>query len=90
MRQVPVIAAAAVGLALLGSATHAGCAIGKDQVVTSEAIELLASRPDPSGWLVDGLATIPAGTGSINAVPRQQNSDGGCWFDLDLPRCERP
>jgi hypothetical protein len=52
MQQVLAIAAAAVALALLDCPTHAGCAIGKDQAISPEAIQLLdriaLSRTDGS------------------------------------------
>ena len=58
MWQVLAIAAAAVVLPLLGSPTHALCAIGKDQATSPEAIQLLASyRAQPERWISDGLGT---------------------------------
>jgi hypothetical protein len=90
MRQVTVIAATAIGLALLGTATYAGCAIGRDHAASPEAIELLAAMPHPARWIVDGVAMTPADTGSSNTATQPGNSVHACWFDLDLPPCERP
>ena len=89
MLQVLAIAAAAVALALLGCPTHAGCAIGKDQATSPEAIQLLAShRAQPDRWIIDGLGTSLTDNASINATTNPATIKHGCWFDLDLPQCE--
>lgn len=89
MRQVLVIAAAAVALALLGSATCGGCAIGKDHAVSPEAIRLLASHgAQPDQWIVDGPGISLTDSASINAATSSASSNHGCWFDLDLQHCE--
>jgi hypothetical protein len=87
MRQVLAIAAAVVGLALLGSLTCAGCAIGRDHAASAEAIELLASHSaQPDRLIVDGLGMSPTDNASGNAATR--SGYRACWFDFDLPQCE--
>ena len=89
MQQVLAIAAAAVALALLDCPTHAGCAIGKDQATSPEAIQLLAShRAQPDRWIIDGFGTSLTANASINATTNPATIKHGCWFDLDLPQCE--
>jgi hypothetical protein len=89
MRQVLAIAAAAVGLALLGSLTCAGCAIGRDHAASAEAIQLLASHSaQPNQWIVDGLGMSPMDNAHTNAATGSANINHGCWFDLDMPQCE--
>ena len=89
MRQILAIAAAAVGLALLGAPTCAGCTLGRDHAASPEAIQLLAShRAEPDQWIVDGLGISLTDNGSVNAATSSAQSNRGCWFDLDLPQCE--
>jgi hypothetical protein len=92
MRQILAIAAAAVSLALLDSPTCAGCAgcaIGRDQSASPEAIQLLAShRAEPDQWFVDGLGMSLTDDGSVDAATSSAQSNRGCWSDLDLPQCE--
>ena len=89
MRQVLAIAAAAVGLALLGSLTCAGCSVGRDHGASTEAIQLLASRSaQPDQWIVDGLGVSPMDNASINRATSSANGTHGCWLDLDLPQCD--
>ena len=89
MRQVLVIAAAAAGVALLGSLTYAGCAIGRDHGASTEAIQLMASHSaQPDQWIVDGLGMSLTDNASPNAATGSANIDNGCWFDPDMPQCE--
>src|SRR5277367_2247130 len=89
MPQFLVIAAAAVSLALLGSLTCAGCAIGRDHAASAEAIQLMASHgAQPDQLIVDELGMSLTDNGSVNAATSSANSDHGCWFDFDLPQCE--
>jgi hypothetical protein len=89
MQQVLAIAAAAVGLALLGSLTCAGCAIGRDHAASAEAIQLMASHSaQPDRLIVDGLGMSPMDNASVNAATSSAQSNRGCWLDLDLPQCE--
>jgi hypothetical protein len=91
MRQLLAIVAAAIGLALLGSATCAGCAIGRDYAALPEAMQLLvAHRAQPDIWIVDGVDLIPSDIGSISTAAQPEDNYPGCWFDVDLPRCEQP
>ena len=88
MRQVLAIAAAAVGLALLGSLTCAGCAIGRDHAASAESIRLMASHgAQPDQW-IEGLGMSLTDSASINAATSPANINHGCWFDLDMPQCE--
>ena len=67
MRQVLAIAAAAVGLALLGSLTCTGCAIGRDHAASAEAIQLMASHSaQPDRLFVDGLGMSLMDNASTN------------------------
>ncbi len=69
MRQILAIAAAAVGLALLGSRTCGGCAIGRDHTASLEAIQLLASQGvQPDGLIVDGPGMSLLDNGSVDAA----------------------
>jgi hypothetical protein len=89
MRQVMAIAAAAVSLALLGSLTCAGCAIGRDHAASAEAIQLTASHgAQPDRLIVDGLGMSPTDNASTDAATSSMQSHRACWFDLDLPQCE--
>lgn len=89
MRQVLAIAAAAVGLALLGSLTCAGCAIGRDHAASAEAIQLMASHSaQPDRLIVDGLGMSLMDNGSVDAATSSAQSYHACWFDFDLPQCE--
>ena len=89
MRQFLVIAAAAVGLALLGSLTCAGCAIGRDHAASAVAIQLMASHSaQPDRLIVDGLGMSPMDNASTEAAASSGQGYRGCWLDLDLPQCE--
>jgi hypothetical protein len=89
MRQVLAIAAAAVGLALLGSVTCTGCAIGRDHAASAEAIQLMASHSaQPDQLIADGLGMSPTDNASTDAAASSVQSNRGCWLDLDLPQCE--
>ena len=89
MRQVLAITAAAVGLALLGSLTCAGCGIGRDHAASAEAIQLMASHSaQPDRLIVDGLGMSPMDNASTNAATGSANGIHGCWLDLDLPQCD--
>jgi hypothetical protein len=89
MRQVLAIAAAAVGLALLGSLTCTGCAIGRDHAASAEAIQLMASHSaQPDRLFVDGLGMSLMDNASTNEGTSSAQSYRACWFDFDLPQCE--
>jgi len=92
MRQFLAIAAAAAGLALLGSLTcagYAGCAIGRDHGTSAEAIQLLASHSaQPDRLIVDGYGMSAMDNAYTNAATGSANINHGCWFDFDLPQCE--
>jgi hypothetical protein len=89
MRQVLAIAAAAVGLALLGTLTCAGCAIGRDHAASPHGLQLLASHSTQSDRLiVDGLGLSPMDNASIDVGTSSAQHDHGCWFDLDLAQCD--